>query len=101
MTKQSPIDMQDLARRGAIAEVEDIRARLEALGKVLGKGVVQFTIHVNGVPAFISNGHHPLVDKAAPVPKRRRKRSHMSAAARKAVSVRMKKYWAARRKEAR
>ena len=30
---------------------------------------------------------------------RRRKHSKMSAAARKAVSVRMKKYWAAKRKE--
>jgi hypothetical protein len=28
----------------------------------------------------------------------RRRRSHMSAAARKAVSIRMKKYWASRRK---
>jgi hypothetical protein len=33
---------------------------------------------------------------AAPVPKRSRKR--MSAAAKKAVSVRMKKYWAAKRR---
>jgi hypothetical protein len=34
----------------------------------------------------------------AAAPRRRRRQSRMSAAARKAVSVRMKKYWADRRK---
>ncbi len=35
---------------------------------------------------------------AAAVPKKRRRRRKMSPAARKAVSMRMKKYWAGRRK---
>jgi len=42
----------------------------------------------------LKNGRAVRGVAAAP----RRRRSHMSAAARKAVSIRMKKYWASRRK---
>ena len=66
--------LRNLARRGAAAAIAELERQIEAIRK-----------------AF------PDVGRKAVKHSRGRKRSRMSAAARKAVSARMKKYWAARR----
>jgi hypothetical protein len=48
-------------------------------------------------PELFGRGRRPQQESAAP-PARRRRRRAMSASARKAVSERMRKYWADRRK---
>ena len=73
-------ELQRLARLGAKSRLEELRQEEAAIRRAFpdlfgGKGVA----------------------RAAGV--RRRRRSNMSAAARKAVSERMKKYWADRRKK--
>ena len=74
-----------LARLGAMARLEQLRAEEAAIRaefpELFGRG------------ARRGNG----ADEAA-VPARRRRRVAMSPAARKAVSERMRKYWAERRK---
>jgi hypothetical protein len=72
--------LEDLARRGAGAAVAELQAQIYAIQK-----------------AFPEVGR---AAKAAKTAGRRlsRRGSMMSAAARKAVSIRMKKYWSARRK---
>jgi hypothetical protein len=79
-----PIDMKSLARVGAemrlrelLAEVAEIRRAFPGIGGQRG-------------PARAA-------DKGE-VPRRRRRPPRMSAAQKKAVSERMRKYWAARRK---
>jgi hypothetical protein len=71
------VDVQELARAGAEARLRDLHAEIAAL-----------------VKAFPGVGRLPNAATATTT----RQRSRMSAAARKAVSVRMKKYWAGRRK---
>jgi len=75
------LDLHSLARLGAAVRIKELEAEIASIRK-----------------AFPTSGSK----REIPVPRkkavRRRKRSHMSAAARKAVSIRMKKYWAARRK---
>jgi len=82
MAKHSP-QLLELARRGAELRYEELKAEMESLAR-------RFP-HVRR-PGFL----------AAPVENvrraiRRRRRQKWSAEARKAVSDRMKKYWAARR----
>jgi hypothetical protein len=79
-------EMQRLARLGAKARLEELRQEESAIRSAFpdlfrGRGR-KASAHDMGAPAT-----------------RKRRRSNMSAAARKAVSERMKKYWAARRKE--
>ena len=74
--------LRELAVIGAHARMDEIRKEL--------LGIQRFLREVGGsVPARPMKGRSP-----AP---RKRGRRKMSAAARKAVSLRMKKYWAARR----
>ena len=80
----------ELARKGAEHRYEELRAEIAALRKYfphLGKvaGRARPTIDVSSEPAA-------MIDRP------RRKRRRMSAAGRRAVSERMKAYWAARRK---
>jgi hypothetical protein len=79
-------EMQRLARLGAKARLEELRQEESAI-----RGAFPDLFGKRGRKAS-SN------DMAEPAPRKRRA-SNMSAAARKAVSERMKKYWAARRKE--
>jgi hypothetical protein len=74
-------ELQRLARLGARARLEELRQEEAAIRRA-------FPDLVRGRPAAAGGG---------PSGKIRRRRG-MSAAARKAVSERMKKYWAARRK---
>jgi hypothetical protein len=87
------VNLKDLARRGAAARVGDLLVELATLFKafpelrkrtaddLLGRGV-----------AYTDDGTTILPGK------KRRRRKPMSAAQRRAVGIRMKKYWAARRK---
>ena len=77
-------DLKFYARRGAEARLAELREEMNAIHAA-------FPDLRRGRPAA-------KADVAADVPTRRRRKG-MSATARKAVSDRMKKYWAARRKE--
>ena len=82
------LDLKDLARRGAIARLAELQAESAAILK-------QFPelkkIGRAGV-AYTDDGTTILPGRRS-----RRGRRPMSAAQRKAVSVRMKRYWAMRR----
>ena len=73
--------LHELARRGAAARIAELEAEIAAIKAAF-----------SGLEGADSEGRKR--ERAA----RTRKRPRMSAAARKAVSERMKKYWAARRK---
>lgn len=80
-------DLRRFARLGAMRRLEDIRQEEAAIRSAFPE-----LFRGGGRAAKAASA------KAAPAAKAtRRKRSKMSAAARKAVSLRMKKYWAARR----
>jgi hypothetical protein len=82
-------ELQRLARLGAKARLEELRqeeaAIRQAFPDLFGGGRRRRS--VNAAAEADGNGR-----------RRRRRRRGMSAAARKAVSERMKKYWAERRK---
>jgi hypothetical protein len=79
------MDLKALARLGAEVRVAEIQKELAAIRKAFPRLRASSGGEVgNGAPA------------AAP---KRRRRWKMSAAQRKAVGIRMKKYWAARRAE--
>src|SRR3954468_11529500 len=86
----------ELARRGAIVRWNELQSELSDLIKafpeirnVQGNAVKTVAQEHAGMTMVSSNG----------VSRRRVGTRKMSAAARRAVSLRMKKYWAARRKE--
>ena len=80
--------LRRLARLGAMARLEQIRAEEAAIRsefpELFGRGGKRDGALADGAPAAARQ--------------RRRRRSSMSAAGRKAVSERMKKYWAEQRK---
>lgn len=78
-------DLRRFARLGAMRRLEDIRKEEAAIRAA-------FPELFGGEPAARRR------KSAAAAPRAARKRSTMSPAMRKAVSERMKKYWAARRK---
>ena len=80
------VDLKALARLGAQARIAELIAEIDAILKAFPElGETAARPGQLGVQAEVK----PIV--------RRRKRSRMSAAARKAVSERMKRYWAERR----
>jgi hypothetical protein len=101
------IDFRSLARLGAQARLEQIQAECKALldefpelrrtaptvdgprGSEIGNG--RLTARGPGRGSEIGNGRSAAIGAA-------RSRRPMTAAEKKAVSVRMKKYWAGRRK---
>jgi hypothetical protein len=80
--------LRRLARLGAIARLEQLREEESAIRSEF--------------PELFGRGRRPDGAVAGSAPgagqRRRRRRKSMSADARKAVSVRMQKYWAERRK---
>ena len=72
--------LRRLARLGAIARLEQLKQEEAAIR-------AEF-------PELFGRGRRAVADVATPGRRRRR----MSSAARKAVSIRMRKYWAERRK---
>jgi len=89
MAKHST-DILTWARRGAEARWSELQAEAAALLKAF-PDLASISKAARRTVARSARG---LADTIEP----RRKRSKMSAAQRKAVSARMKKYWAARRK---
>jgi len=75
------LNRKELERLGAIARLDQLNSEIAAIRR-----------------AFPGLGHGRVAAATADDAPRRRRRSRMSPAARRAVSVRMKKYWAARRK---
>jgi hypothetical protein len=85
-----PLHILELARKGAEVKYQELQSEIAAL-------VRQFPHLRKGNGAVgKARGLRPVQDAAASS-SRRRKRAKMSAAARKAVSLRMRKYWAQRR----
>jgi hypothetical protein len=82
----------DLARRGAEHRYAELKAEMSSLVKTFPDLVGKAGRQVSG---SVSKGS-AAVEAEVPVVRRRARK--MSAAARRAVSARMKKYWAARRK---
>jgi hypothetical protein len=79
----SRLELERLARLGAQSRLEELRNEEAAIRRAF--------------PDLFGRGRGRKA-AAAVVVARRRRRGNMSAAARKAVSIRMKKYWADRRK---
>jgi hypothetical protein len=77
-------ELQRLARLGAKSRLDELRREEAAIRKAF--------------PDLFGGRGRPAAGDGA-TGARRRRRSNMSAAARKAVSARMKKYWAERRKQ--
>lgn len=80
------LDLKDLARRGAIARLAELQAETAAILKA-------FPDLRGGKRAAVAYTDDGVTMAAS----RRRRRWGMSAAQKKAVSVRMKAYWAKRR----
>jgi hypothetical protein len=76
------LDLKSYARRGAEVRLAELNAEIQAIYSAFPE---------------LRRGSQASRGKSAR-PQRRRRRPAMSAAQRKAVSARMKKYWAARRK---
>ena len=94
MAKHST-DILTWARRGAEARWSELQAETAALLKAF-PDLASVSKTARRTAAASARGLADIVE-----PKRkRRKRSKMSAAQKRAVSVRMKKYWAARRNSA-
>ena len=85
----SGLDLKALARRGAIARLAELQAELAAILKEFPE--LQKASRA-GI-AYTDDGTTILPGRKL----RRRGRRPMSTAQRKAVSIRMRKYWAARR----
>jgi hypothetical protein len=80
------LDLKDLARRGAVARLAELKTEEDAILRAfpeLRQGV-----------SYTDDGTTMLPGKRP----QRRKRKPMSAAQKRAVGLRMKRYWAQRRK---
>lgn len=90
MSELSREEMRRLARLGAQARLQELKREESAIRQAF--------------PELFRAGTRPVTSDAGradtAAPARRRRRSTMSAAARQAVSERMRKYWAERRKGA-
>ena len=89
-------EIHELAKRGAEARIKEFTGEIEAICRMFPG------IEGHGVPA---RARRAVSEKAVSTPKgndtapkKAAKRSGWSAAARKAVGLRMKTYWAARKK---
>ena len=90
------VQIHELAKRGAKARIEELTGEIDAIRRMFPG------IESNGVPAkarravSVKAVNTPRGNETGP--KKAGKRSGWSAAARKAVGLRMKTYWAARKK---
>src|SRR5437764_374002 len=82
-----PSHILELAKRGAEARIQELQAEIKSLTQIFPH--LRYGAAVSpAMPDTVEDGKSRG---------RRRRRSKMSAAARKAVSDRMKKYWAKRK----
>jgi len=86
----------ELAKRGAAARLQDLKHEAEMLIELFPHLRDSFDKDELPISFIVARGSGRLTRRDGV----RRKRKRMSAAARRAVSLRMKKYWAARRKAA-
>ncbi len=91
MAKHSP-RILDLAKRGAAAQVRDLLHEARMLLELFPDLRDSFDKDELPLNFIMAEGSGALMGKT-------RRRKPMSAAARKAVSARMKKYWAARKRK--
>jgi len=77
------VNRKELERLGAQARLDQLQSEIAAIRRAF---------------PGLGRGRRPAAAAGDGAPIKRRRRSRMSAAARKAVSLRMTKYWAARRK---
>jgi hypothetical protein len=93
-------ELQRLARLGAKSRLEELRREEAAIRQAFPDLVGGRAGRAGSAGQRGRGGRRQAADASDAAPtRRRRRRSNMSAAARKAVSERMKKYWAARRKD--
>jgi len=85
-----PIDMNALARTGAEARIREVQEEIADIQRAF-PGIAGTRGRLG-----VRRGR-PAASESSPV--RRRKRPAMTAAQRKAVGERMKKYWAERKKQ--
>jgi len=91
MAKSSPL-IQQFARAGALARLTELKAEIAEIERA-------FPGLTGAAPARRGPGRPPAIAvAAAPAATARRSRKPMTAAQKKAVGERMRKYWAARRK---
>lgn len=93
MAELSRQEMYRLARLGAQARLEDIRREEAAIRRAFPE---LFNAATRPISASAAAGSVDAGDAGGTAPARRRRRT-MSQAMRKAVSERMKRYWAERR----
>lgn len=94
MKKASGVDLKKLARIGAAARLAELQREIVALKRAF-PGLKVLSVDVVEAPAGAAAAAERVARRVAA--KRGRKRP-MTAAERAAVSDRMKKYWAERRK---
>jgi hypothetical protein len=87
------VQIHELAKRGAEARIEELKGEIEAIRKMF-PGIEGAAHKSPGRSKATPAGSPALAKLMDP----KRKRSGWSAAARRAVGLRMKKYWAARKK---
>ena len=99
-------DMKDFARRGAEARLAELNEEIEAIHRTFpelrGRGARKVVVNHEEQSTAGRTGRGAGRGPSGITPSdavRGRKRRKMSAAQRKAVGERMKKYWAARRAE--
>ena len=83
----------EMARKGAEHRLDELKAEITSLIKAFPHLAARQGRRLARGSAGLANAAKETLKMAAG----RKKRSKMSAAARKAVSARMKKYWAAKR----
>jgi hypothetical protein len=88
----SPVELKQLARIGAAARIKELEGQIAALRRAF-PNLVALSSPAAGIP----DSNPPKAGRKATAARRGR-RSPMSAAERRAVSVRMQKYWAERKK---
>ena len=88
-------DLKEYARRGALARVEELRAELAEIYRAFP---ALRSAQGGRRRAGVSAAESEAAGTPGPGRRRSRRRSRMTAEQRKAVSARMKKYWAERRK---
>jgi hypothetical protein len=97
--KLSAADLHRLARMGAAARLDQLEREIAALRRAF-PGLKPPAPPVPVLPAGAAPAEAGARGNASAAVSRRRRRKPMSAAERKAVSERMKRYWDARRKAA-
>jgi hypothetical protein len=91
-------DLHAYARRGAEARAAELKGELEAIYRAFPdlSGRRSPTKRVSA-ESYTDDGHTTEPVEEDPLPGKRRRRKPMTAAQKKAVGERMKKYWAARK----